>query len=418
MSRENISENIKAAKLGKKPAKEPKSQQSQLATNKYVKAKSSTLSKKSVAMFLMSITDPLFDKDHFAAMTDLLVKLKEIEPDIKIIALVADTLQKYNDPQFLKNTTEADKLATNYGQTYIETHAVLFNLLKKNGVEIQRWNQWTNHPDFQNERKFIQKLSENLDSESPLFSLSKEFQHELDKTVQVFMNRKSRDSRGNKNPDLIRMYLLEELAAFILWAKNGVTHLLHPSGMPAVFSWVYKRVISTEIGEFCKLETIDLKDCRAEPDAQDNPANLVYGDSRNPFAQKKSKTENIKFKFEISGEIGGLENPDSIKDPSMEAVLKCLLLLSASQGNRDLVQAANTLATLSLPNFISHEESDLNTFSQNTNIIFTPGTSPRTHAKSPLNVSEDGNSSEESDVFDNPEHLKDEEVEEKVFKVA
>lgn len=127
-----------------------------------------------------------------------------------VIVSVADTLQRHN----MDGNHGAAKAA---GDVWLERNKEAFTVIP--GAEIQRWDQWLNHKDYQMTRRMIDRL----------YDIHAGFKSDISKTAAEFAARK------NTRPEDSVEYLLEETAIFALQQQAVEAADVYPGTVMAIW---------------------------------------------------------------------------------------------------------------------------------------------------------------------------------------
>lgn len=135
----------------------------------------------------------------------------------RVIICVNDTLQRYNFRYQGHSSEDAYRLAEQAGSEWISRNlAEIQNIDAK--VEIFRWEDWTEHPDF---KRTLQQVTERYDYD-------KEFKDTLDSDVLAYWERNSLKGSFEDFKKLSTKYYLEETAAFFIMYDEETATNIYP----------------------------------------------------------------------------------------------------------------------------------------------------------------------------------------------
>lgn len=121
---------------------------------------------------------------------------------------LSDTLKRYKFMTEGMSETEAAKLALTGGDAWLGRNQKYLNRLKVERLDVRRWNEWIEHPGYQETRKLFERIYES----------SSELRNAIDHDIRRYYAR-SYDAIGKIEPrayELSRQFFLEELAAHSL----------------------------------------------------------------------------------------------------------------------------------------------------------------------------------------------------------
>lgn len=176
-------------------------------------------------ILMISVGKPYHEGDIFAAT----VKWTEQNFD-RLHVVVCDTLQRHND-----DSPDAAVKAKTSGDRWISTYRPLLERTGKLDTLI-RWDDLIQRPEHAEILQRFRQAAQN----------STELDRAIDRDVQKFLQRQKSPLPGAAQRS--REYILEELAAFTLYARQQTGARLYPSKDLESFSLVAKQLVDTPRG--------------------------------------------------------------------------------------------------------------------------------------------------------------------------
>lgn len=152
----------------------------------------------------VSVGSPSHEGDSLAAIVDAI----NGGSFSKGVIDLSDTLKRYKFMTEGMNETEAVKCALAGGDAWLGRNQKFLDRFKVEHLDVRRWNEWIEHPDYLETRKLFEKLYES----------SSELRDAIDHDIRRYYVR-SYSAIGTIEPhayELSRQFFLEELAAHSL----------------------------------------------------------------------------------------------------------------------------------------------------------------------------------------------------------
>jgi hypothetical protein len=152
--------------------------------------------------------------------------------------MLCDSLQRHTlKIDINKTDEEAHEQANFLGDDWLSRNMYFIKQLDID-YNIIRWDYWLFHPEYLEDKKFIDKLSLN----------NTDFNNALEKTALEFLARNLKKVNTVKEQQNLlinsKEYLKEECAVMLLWAKCGYQFEVYPSQRNSAMDFVYQNVIS------------------------------------------------------------------------------------------------------------------------------------------------------------------------------
>lgn len=179
-----------------------------------------TIFPKSRCLFTISVGQQTHENEHFEATIELLNKSFE-----SCVMLVDDSLQRHTmafnrkqNPDFFYD------ISIKEGDLWLERNRKYYERLQ-NLERIIRWDNWLNHPKFNEQKKAIEALIQK----------DKDYAYAFESSVCDFVtkyynrrsNREKFDLKRAKN--LSFNFILEECTALCLWVELNCKYEVYPS---------------------------------------------------------------------------------------------------------------------------------------------------------------------------------------------
>jgi hypothetical protein len=183
----------------------------------------------SSCMLLISVGQPYHEGEKLSATIELVSKKFK-----SCTIMLCDTLQKYNLTDYL-DEQQAYELSLKNGTEWLERNYMLYSKLAI-PYDILRWNDIINDGDFNMSLQEIEKL----------YHSDTEYQETFSRTIKEYIsriaNRKEKICLEKKYADSL-IYLKEECAGMLIWAKMGFNFEIYPNKRAEILASTFKLLI-------------------------------------------------------------------------------------------------------------------------------------------------------------------------------
>ncbi|MGD9152679.1 MAG: hypothetical protein PVG30_03350 [Gammaproteobacteria bacterium] len=179
-----------------------------------------TIFQQSRCLFTISVGQQTHENEHFEATIELLNKSFK-----SCIMLVDDSLQRHTMAFNRKqNPDYFYEISIKEGDLWLERNKKYYENLQ-NLEQIIRWDNWLNHPKFNEQKEAIKKLIEK----------DKDYAYAFESSVRDFVtkyhNRISNNEKFNleRAKELSFNFILEECTALCLWVELNCNYEAYPN---------------------------------------------------------------------------------------------------------------------------------------------------------------------------------------------
>lgn len=198
--------------------------------------------KKSSVVLILSMGQETAEWEKLAAQLELINNnFKEC------IVVLADTLQRYT----LKVTeklkySEVYDVALQRGKLWLKRNQTVLSKLTI-PHKITTWNDWLEHPNYQENRKLIDCHFENSPSFKQAFLNTAELFYSR---YQTRIGTVSSVSKREEDISYCLEYLKEESTIIMpIWAKEGINFIIYPSEIPEALQAAYECLVKPKYGD-------------------------------------------------------------------------------------------------------------------------------------------------------------------------
>jgi len=203
---------------------------------------------KSHCFLLISVGQPKHEGEKFKET------IKKINANFKQCTIIpADSLQRFNF-KIHKEELELVKLyeqAKTAGEEWLARNKDALNSLTI-PYQINRWDDWLTHPEYQRKKAFIDHLYEN----------NSDFHKAIFYTIKEFFLRQEKNYRNVNCFNAFKCcieYLKEECAVLLLLAQNDFDFELYPGQRNLAMSLTYENFIKPNFPNKLKWVEIEFK---------------------------------------------------------------------------------------------------------------------------------------------------------------